>query len=122
MKKFDIFRLNLDPKKGHAQAGIRPGVIIQSNAFNPYSSTVIIVPLTTKKNKIFPSEFIIKPSSQNGLKKTSRFLGSQIVTVDKRFLLEKLGSLEEKYFPLLKEALGIVLDLDDYFVTIQGGG
>jgi len=115
MQRFDIFLINLNPKKGHAQAGIRPGVIIQSNAFNPHSSTVIMIPLTSKKNKVFPSEFIVNPSAENGLKKTSRFLGSQIITLDKKFLLEKLGSLEKKYFPLVKEALNIALDFDDNF-------
>ena len=115
IKKFDIFMVNLNPQKGSAQSGVRPCVVIQSNVFNKYSSTVIVVPLTTSIKKIFPSEFIIYPSKENGLKDDSRFLGSQLITVDKKFFLKKSGFLEEKYFIELQESIKIALDFDDMF-------
>ncbi len=115
MKKYDIFLANLNPKKGHAQAGMRPCVIIQSNLFNSHSSTALIVPLTTTKKNIFPSEFYITPSKLNGLSQKSRFLGSQIMTLDKNYLEKKLGSLENKYHSQVKESLGVALDWEDDF-------
>ncbi len=111
MKKFDIYQVNLNPKKGHTQAGVHPAIIIQSDNFNPYSPTVIIVPLTSKKQKIFPGEFLISPSQTNGLSTKSRFLGHQIITIDKQFLGKKLGTLESKYFNELETAISIVLDM-----------
>jgi len=116
MKKFDIFLVNLNPKKGHTQAGMRPCVIVQSNIFNTYSSTILVVPLTTVEKKIFPSEFWINPSRKNGLKQKSRFLGSQIITIDKKYFSQKLGDLEKKYYFLVKEALEISLDPDNNFI------
>ena len=53
IKKFDIIMINLNPKKWHTQAWIRPCVVIQNNLFNKYSPTIIVVPLTTTKKKIF---------------------------------------------------------------------
>jgi len=115
MNKFDIIEVNLNPQKGHAQAGIRPAIIIQSNAFNQYSPTLIIVPLTSKQKKIFPGEFQITPSIENGLTKTSRFLGSQIMTLDKSFIAKKIGTLEPVYWEKLEESIMIVLDLKNQF-------
>ncbi len=115
LKKYDIVSINLNPKKWHTQAGVRPCVIIQNNIFNQYSPTIIVVPLTSNDKKTFPSEFIIKKSKNNWLTQDSRFLWSQIITVDKKFVLEKFWSLEDKYYEDLKNALSISLDLYDDF-------
>ena len=115
MKKYDIYNIDLNPKKWSAQAWIRPCVIIQSNIFNNHSPTLIIVPLTSNDKKIFPSEFLIKPSKQNWLKQESRFLWSQIITIDKRYFWKKLGKLDECYFEEMHEALSTSLDwCNDY--------
>ena len=115
MKKYDIYEINLNPKKWSAQAWSRPCVIIQSNIFNPYSPTVIVVPLTSNKKKIFPSEFIVKPSKMNWLKDQSRFLWSQIITVDKQYIWKKLGTLERHYHEEVSDALSISLDWDNEY-------
>jgi mRNA interferase MazF len=115
-EKFDIVLVNLDPRKGHAQAGIRPAVVVQSNLFNASSSTVILVPLTAQQKKIFPSEFLINPTQKNGLVGISRFLGSQLMTVDKDFIVKRMGRLEEEYFHQVQEALRISLDWENDFV------
>lgn len=116
IEKFDIVLVNLNPRKGHAQAGIRPAVVMQSNLFNRYSPTVIIAPLTSQKKKLFPSEFLITPSRSNGLSEPSRFLGSQLITIDKDFIQKRLGRLEEKYFDEAREALRVSLDWENDFI------
>jgi mRNA interferase MazF len=42
----DIFLADLNPVKGHEQAGFRPVLIMQNNILNQHLSTVIIVPIT----------------------------------------------------------------------------
>ncbi len=110
IKKYDTITVNLNPRKGSTQAGIRPCVVIQSNLFNQYSSTIIVVPLTTKVRKVFPSEFMISPSKLNWLSKKSRFLWSQIITVDKRFVFAKVWTLESKYYDDIDNAISKALD------------
>ena len=110
MNKFDIYNIDLNPKKWSAQGWIRPCIIIQSNIFNQHSPTVIAIALTSKNKKIFPSEFKIKPSQTNWLKLEYRFLWSQIITVDKKFLWKKLGSLDKCYHEEIKDALTVSLD------------
>ena len=115
IEKYNILKINLNPRKWHAQAGIRPCVVIQSNLFNKYSSTILVVPLTKVVKDIFPSEFWITPSKENWLEFKSRFLWSQIITVDKRFIEEKKWKLEEKYYNELSEAIKISLDLENEY-------
>ena len=114
-RKYDIVFINLNPKKWHTQAGIRPRVIIQNNIFNNKAPTIIIVPLTSNLKTPFPSEFIIKSSTENWLKEDSRFMWSQIITIDKEFVIETIWSLEEKYYEEVKNAISIALDYDDTF-------
>lgn len=44
----DIRRAELDPVRGHEQAGWRPVLVLSRNAFNRGSSTVIALPLTSR--------------------------------------------------------------------------
>ncbi|NDK08309.1 PemK family transcriptional regulator [Candidatus Gracilibacteria bacterium] len=115
-KKYDIVFADLNPKKGHTQSGLRPCVIIQNNIFNAKAPTLIVIPLTSKIKIPFPSEFIIKATKENGLKDDSRFLGSQIITIDKEFIARKVGSLEKTYYEEIKKALEIALDFNDDFL------
>ncbi|MDD3144602.1 MAG: type II toxin-antitoxin system PemK/MazF family toxin [Candidatus Gracilibacteria bacterium] len=114
-QKYDLVYVNLNPKKGHTQAGIRPCIVIQNNLFNSKSATLVVILLTSNLKKPFPSEFIIKSSKENGLKEDSRFLGTQIITIDKDFIVEKIGELEKIYYKEVKNAITITLDLDDDF-------
>jgi len=115
MNKYDICVGNFNPPKGSAQAGIRPCVVLQSNAISRHTKTVIVVPLTTNLKPRCPSEFVITPSKDNGLEKDSRFLGWQITTVDKSFLGHKIGTLEPAYYPLVQEAIDIAMDAEGLF-------
>ena len=115
LEKYDVVLVNLNPRKWHTQSGIRPCVIIQSNLFNKYSSTVLVVPLTKVEKDIFPSEFWIIPTKSNWLDFKSRFLWSQIITVDKNFIIEKKWKLEPKYYEDIFEAIKISLDLENNY-------
>ena len=114
-QKYDIVFADLNPKKWHTQGWTRPCVVIQSNIFNPYAPTLILVPLTSNLKTPFPSEFIIEASATNWLSTDSRFLWSQIITIDKSFIVETIWSLEEKYYELVKQSIQTALDIDDAF-------
>ncbi len=111
IKKYDILKVNLNPKKGSTQAGIRPLIVVQSDLFNKYSPTILIVPLTTNLKPPFPSEFIIKKSPIHWLDKDSRVLWSQIITLDKKYILGKYWILDKQYREMLDNALKLVLGL-----------
>jgi len=45
-KQGDIIKLNLDPTKGHEQAGYRPALVINNASFSKASSMIVICPIT----------------------------------------------------------------------------
>ena len=111
INKYDIVKVNLNPKKGHTQSGVRLAIVVQSNLFNKYSPTTLVVPITSNIKDPFPSEFIIKKNNINWLAYDSRVLWSQIITIDKQFILWKYWVLDEKYRDILDSWLKLVLDL-----------
>ena len=48
-KRGDVVWINLDPIRGHEQAGHRPAVIVSSTYFNRKTGHAIIVPITSKR-------------------------------------------------------------------------
>lgn len=113
--KYNIIYVDLNPKKWHTQAWVRPCIIISNNLFNSKSETIIVIPLTSNLKKPFPSEFIIKSNDINWLKEDSRFLWSQIITISKEFVIEKIWVLDQIYHKEVKNAIFISLDLNDDF-------
>ena len=111
IRRGDIFYVNLDPSKGSEQSGRRPVLVIQNDIGNEKSPTVIIAPLTTKKySKEYPTNVNIKKGVAN-LKNDSTILMSQIRTVDKKRLEEKVGHLPPDLISEVDEAIKISLGL-----------
>ena len=46
VKQGDIIKLNLDPTKGHEQAGYRPVLVINNTSHSRASNMVIVCPIT----------------------------------------------------------------------------
>ena len=97
IKYGDIYYVNLN-SFGSVQKGIRPCVVISNNIGNYHSNIVIVVPLTTKieKQKNMPTHLLITPSERNGLKHDSVITTEQIITVDKQFLINKIGTVDNE--------------------------
>lgn len=77
------------------QSGKRPCIVMSNNKSNKYSTILNVYPLTTKlKNN--PVHVQMGPEEIRGyFDKTSEMLAEQPVTIDKRMVLTKLGSIPE---------------------------
>ena len=105
----DIYWASLDPVRGSEQRGRRPVLIIQNDTGNEVASTTIVAPLTTKHfSKNYPTNLFL-PKGTAGLKSDSTALFSQIRTIDKLRLEEKIGHLPEKYLEDLDMRIKISL-------------
>lgn len=94
MKQGDIFLADLNPVKGHEQAGYRPVLIIQNDILNKNLNTAVIIPITSNlkaKNSLI-TWFL--PKNQYKLKQDSVALLLQIRTIDKKRLQKKVSSLK----------------------------
>ena len=113
IKKGNIFLANLEPILGSEQGKIRPCLIVQNDVANEFSSTTIVVPITsTIPDKHYPTVVIIEPQ-ESGLKKTSTVLCNQIRTIStKHRIIKKLGTLKPSTVKKVDEALKTSLALE----------
>ena len=113
MIRGDVYQANLDPTEGSEQAGKRPVLIVSRDGINRSSPVVIIVPLTKflARKKIYPSHYIVKASSDNGLNTDSIVKCEQIRAIAKSRLSSKLGKINAEDLAKIDRALKIVLSL-----------
>jgi mRNA interferase MazF len=113
MSRGDIYLADLNPSRGSEQAGIRPVVIVQHEAIDRFTQTVVIVPLTSNLCRLkIPGTFTI-PAEEGGLTQESVALCYQIAVIDRQRLIQQLGKLSSLYVQQLNEALIYTLKLDE---------
>lgn len=112
IKRGDIYYADLRPVQGSEQGGIRPVVIIQNEAGNKHSPTVICAAITSKMNKAKLPTHVELSASQYDISKDSVILLEQVRTIDKRRLKEKVCHLDQEMLNQVNQALKISLELD----------
>jgi len=112
MVRGDIWWASL-PVPGGSEPGYRrPLAIIQSDDFNcSRIQTVIAVVISSNLRLAEAPGNILLPAKSTGLPKDSVANVSQLITVDKAFLTEKMGKLTGKQMQQLEEGLRLVLSL-----------
>lgn len=104
----DIYLANLNPTKGHEQAGMRPILIMQNDILNKNLNTVIVAPLTSNMNaKGFLTTWFL-PEKTSNLNNDSVVLLFQIRTIDKLRLKKKISALNKIEFSKIKNQLKFV--------------
>lgn len=91
--KGDVYYANLNPVIGSEQGGVRPVLVLQNNAGNKHSSTVIIAPITRSRKRNYLPTHVILPETGE-LPYPSVVLLEQIRVVDKKRLREFVTHME----------------------------
>ncbi|MCH7679924.1 type II toxin-antitoxin system PemK/MazF family toxin [candidate division KSB1 bacterium] len=89
-ERFDVFLVNLDPTKGREIKKTRPCLIVSPDEMNRYILTVMIAPMTTKSHD-FPTRVSCKFQGKDGY-----IVLDQIRTIDKIWLIKRLGKISNK--------------------------
>ncbi|MEH1960752.1 MAG: type II toxin-antitoxin system PemK/MazF family toxin [Nostoc sp.] len=110
----DVYLADLNPSRGSEQAGIGPVIIVQRDRLAQFTTTSVVVPLTTNLRRALIPGTIVIPSGEGGLTQESVVLCYQIVVIDKQRLIRKLGTLSHNYLLMLKAALEYTLELNNY--------
>ncbi len=109
VKRGDIFYADLDPIIGSEQGGIRPVLVVQNNAGNKYSPTLVVLPISSAKKNNMPTHIRICGSKM--LPKDSIVLAEQIRTIDRERLMRYVGSVGlevmEKVDRAVKISIGV---------------
>ena len=92
----DIYWVSFGMSGDSGPAGKRPAIVIQNDLLNRSNIRTTVVTLLTSNKKLskVPGNILLKKGTAN-LPKASVVVVSQIATVDKSRLLEKIGTLEK---------------------------
>lgn len=107
----DIFWVDLGDPIGSAPGFLHPHVVIQNDAFNQSPiRTVVVCALTSNlKRASAPGNVLLNPGEAN-LSKQSVVNISQIFTIDRSQLEEKIGSLSVERVQEILDGLYLLLD------------
>ena len=107
-----VMEANLDPVAGAEQKGMRPVLIISNEEFNQAMPNVTVLPLTSTRRRLYPSEVLL-PKGKAGQPLDSIIMAHQIRTISKQRLKGLLGYLEDHQLrQQVREAIKEHLDLD----------
>ena len=106
MKRGDVWLVNFGPSIGGEIRKKRPAVIVSNNAANQFLNRVQVIPLTSRADKLYPSETFITLQG-----KKSKAVADQITTVSKKRLIKKVGTALNSELEGIKRAISIQLDL-----------
>jgi mRNA interferase MazF len=106
----EIWRVDLDPVRGHEQGRARPVLIVSNDVFNHGTiDLVTIVPITSKGRPV-RSWLRIDPP-EGGLAQTSFIICDQVRTVAKERLGKRFGSIRPATLAEVERCLKFLLDL-----------
>jgi mRNA interferase MazF len=83
VKRGEIYWVQFDPVKGSEQGGLRPALVVQQDVGNRYSTTTVVVAITsTIPPRRYPFVVVVEPA-ESGLPDHSAINCAQIATIQK---------------------------------------
>ena len=106
----DVYWFDIGDPQGSEPAYRRPYVVIQNNTHNHGAiNTVIVCAITSNVRRArIPGNVLLK-EGEGGLPKASVVVVTQLYTVDKRDLVEKIGVLSASRVRQILQGLSMVL-------------
>ena len=110
MQRGEIWWASLVTPRGSSPGFRRPILIIQSNDFNRSRISTVVVAVITSNLVLADAPGNVRiPARASGLKKASVVNVSQIITVDKSYLTERVGKLKVNYMNEVDDGLRLVM-------------
>jgi mRNA interferase MazF len=106
MKRREVWWVNFDPSIGGEIKKKRPAVIISNDASNKFLNRVQVVPITSKTERIYPSEAVVVFQGEE-----RKVMADQLATVSKARLFRRAGMLSQEDMRRVEEVIKIQLDI-----------
>jgi len=106
MKRREVWWVNFDPSISGEIKKKRPAVIISNDASNKFLNRVQVVPLTSKTERIYPSEAVVVFQGEE-----RKAMADQVATVSKARLFRRADILSQENMRKIEEAIKIQLDI-----------
>ena len=112
MRRGEIWWADLPEPQGSEPGFIRPVVVVQSDRFNDTDVRTTIVAIITSNLRLanMPGNVLVE-QSQSPLRRDSVVNVSQMTTVDKSSLVERIGRLPNELMSNVESGIRLVLGL-----------
>jgi mRNA interferase MazF len=112
LRRGEVWWANLPPPAGSGPGMRRPVVVVQSNAFNESSiSTVVVATINSNLALSAAPGNVRINKSVSGLSKASVVNVSQVLTLDRNYLTQRVKSLPTKILSQINNGLNLCLGL-----------
>ena len=105
IKKGDVLFVDFGEQEGSVQKGKRYAIVVSNNVGNKYSTTIMVVPTTTKKKANLPTHFNTR------IERDSTILCENIMTISKDQVIRKYNTLSNDDIKKLNHCLKIAMTL-----------
>ena len=92
--RWAVFQASLDPAIGAEQKGTRPVLVVSNESYNKAISNVTIIPLTSTKRRLYPSEVRLA-DGKAGQPLESIIMAHHVRTISKQRLGKLFGYLDD---------------------------
>lgn len=103
-RRWDLVEVDLEPREGSEQGGVRPALVMSNDGFNRHFPLVTVLPLTRaagKRRTVYAFEVSL-PAGSAGNPADSIVMPQQIRTIARSRVRARLGTLAD---PALRQAL-----------------
>lgn len=106
----EIYEFNFGDRRGAAQRGARPALVVQNDLGNQYAPTTIVAAMSTGAIEDYDVRVPVRPK-ESGLRERSVVMLDQLFTVDQSLLRRRIGQLSTDAMAEVDQALGVSLGL-----------
>ena len=106
MNRGEVWWVNFNPSVGGEIRKVRPAVIVSNDTANKYLNRVQVVPITSKVEKVFPSEALITVEGN-----IVKAVADKISTASKFRFTKIMGEVSKEDLRKVENAIKIQLDL-----------
>lgn len=106
MKRGEVWWVEFDPAVGSEIKKTRPAVILSNDLANRQLSRVIVMPVTSNTDRLYPGEARIQIDGR-----TSKAMADQLMAADKSRLKSCLGAISKAELAEVEDAVAMHLGM-----------
>jgi mRNA interferase MazF len=100
LKRGDVWWVSFGPSVGGEVRKTGPAVIVSNNAANAVLNRVVVVPLTSRTGKVYPSEVLVHVEGRE-----SKAMANQMTTAARERLQNRMGVLSPVDLRAVEDAI-----------------